>query len=140
VIRIVPFLKRATLPVVSSLDVTNITDFKSADESVIIAYIPEDENALKAIFTELASRNHDKYTFGWVADKNVAKAEKVQIPSVVIHKPKEGEQEVLSGPSSIDALETFVETATAPSIGEFTRRNELKYMKVGLPSFLPNTI
>jgi protein disulfide-isomerase A1 len=42
------------------------------------------------------------------------------------------EHEVLPGPSGIDALEKFLETATAPPIGEFTRRNELKYMKASL--------
>ena len=105
------------------------------DEAVIIAYIPEEEKTLKAAFVELASRNHDKFTFGIASDKTLAKAVNIQIPSVVVHKPKEGEQEVLPGPSGIDALESFLETATAPSIGEFTRRNELKYMRAGFHSF-----
>jgi protein disulfide-isomerase A1 len=131
-VRIVSFLNRAPLPVVSILDQSNITEFKSADEAVIIAYLPEGEKALKEAFIELASRNHDKFTFGFTSDKNIAKAEDIQIPAVVVHKPKEGEQEVLPGPSGIDALEKFLETATASSIGEFTRRNELKYMKASL--------
>ena len=131
--RIVSFLNRATFPVVSTLDQSNITDFKSADDAVIIAYIPNEEQAVKSAFTELASRNHDRYTFGIVSDKKIAKAEKIQFPSVVVHKLKEGEQEVLPGPSGIDTLETFLETATAPSIGEFTRRNEMKYMKASFP-------
>jgi protein disulfide-isomerase A1 len=84
---------------------------------------------------ELASRNHDKFTFGIASDKSLAKAINIQIPSVVVHKPNEGEQEVLPGPSGIDALESFLETATAPSIGEFTRKNELKYMRAGSLSF-----
>lgn len=58
-------------------------------------------------------------------------------------KPGEGEQEILSGQAGIDAMERFIETATAPVIGEFTRRNEMKYMKVISPltslAFLPNT-
>jgi protein disulfide-isomerase A1 len=133
--RIVSFLNRAVLPVVSTLDQNNITEFKSGDEAVIIAYIPEEEKALKAAFVELASRNHDKFTFGMASDKTLAKAANIQIPSVVVHRPKEGEQEVLPGPSGIDVLERFLETATAPSIGEFTRRNELKYMKASSLSF-----
>lgn len=133
---ILSFLNRATLPVVSLLNPKTITNFKSADETVVIAYIPEEETALKSAFAEAAARNHDKFTFGITSDKNIAKAEGVKLPSVVVHKPKEGEQEVLSGPSGIDALEKFLETATAPSIGEFTRRNEMKYMKVSRPFFL----
>ncbi|KAE9378273.1 hypothetical protein N431DRAFT_541785 [Stipitochalara longipes BDJ] len=128
---IVSFLSRAASPVLSTLDQNNITTFKSADDVVIIAYIPDEEQALTSAFTELAFKNHDKHTFGIVSTKKVAKAEKIQIPSVVVHKSKEGEQEVLPGPSGIDALERFLETATEPSIGEFTRRNEMKYMKAG---------
>ncbi|PMD25441.1 thioredoxin-like protein [Hyaloscypha hepaticicola] len=128
---IVSFLNRATLPTISTLDSKNITDFKSLDEVVVIAYIPEEQTALESAFTELASRNHDKFTFGIVTDKLLAQAENVQLPSVVVHKPREGEQEVLSGPSGIEALGKFLETASAPLIGEFTRRNELKYMKAG---------
>jgi protein disulfide-isomerase A1 len=99
---------------------------------VVIAYIPEEQTALKSAFTELASRNRDRFTFGLVTDKSLAQVETVQVPSVVVHKPREGEQEVLPGPSGIDALERFLETATAPPIGEFTRRNELKYMKASV--------
>jgi protein disulfide-isomerase A1 len=102
------------------------------DEAVVIAYIPEEQTALKSAFTELASKNHDRFTFGLVKDKSLAQAENLQVPSVVVHKPREGEQEVLPGPSGIDALEKFLETATAPPIGEFTRRNELKYMKASV--------
>jgi protein disulfide-isomerase A1 len=132
--RIISFLGRATLPIVSILDQRNATDFKSADETVVIAYIPEEEKTLRSAFTELAFRHHDKYTFGIVSDMHLAQAENIQLPSVVVHNSKEGEQEVLPGPSGIDALEKFLEQATAPSIGEFTRRNELKYMKVLFPS------
>jgi protein disulfide-isomerase A1 len=99
---------------------------------VVIAYIPEEQTTLRSAFTELAYKNHDKFTFGLVADKSLAQAENLQVPSVVVHKLREGEQEVLPGPSGIDALEKFLETATAPPIGEFTRRNELKYMKASL--------
>jgi len=107
------------------------------DEAVVIAYIPEEQTALRSAFTELASRNRDRFTFGLVTDKSLAQVENVQVPSVVVHKPREGEQEVLPGPSGIDALEKFLETATAPPVGEFTRRNELKYMKASLaPLFL----
>jgi protein disulfide-isomerase A1 len=130
--RIVSFVNRATLPTISTLDSKNINDFKSSDEAVVIAYISEEQTALKSAFKELASRNHDRFTFGLVTDKSLAQVEIVHVPSVVVHKPKEGEQEVLPGPSGIDALEKFLETATAPPIGEFTRRNELKYMKASV--------
>ncbi len=99
---------------------------------MVIAYIPDEQRALKSACIELAYRNHDKFTFGIVKDKSLTRTENVQVPSVVVHKSREAEQEVLPGPSGIDVLEKFLETATAPPIGEFTRRNELKYMKASL--------
>jgi protein disulfide-isomerase A1 len=45
----------------------------------------------------------------------------------------EGEQEILSGSAGTEALEKFMETATAPTIGEMTRRNEMEYLKVHHP-------
>lgn len=135
-IRIVSFLKRAGLPIISILDSRNITDFKSADEAVVIAYVPKAEKTLREGFTELACRYHDRYTFGIASDRNVAKTDNLQMPSVVVYKWKEGEQEVLAGPLGVDALETFLQTATAPSIGEFTRRNEMKYMKASSHYFI----
>jgi protein disulfide-isomerase A1 len=87
---IISFLDRAALPTISTLDSKNITDFKSADEAGVIAYIPEEQTGLKSAFTELASRNHEKFTFGIASDKILAQAGNVQVPSVVVHKPREG--------------------------------------------------
>jgi protein disulfide-isomerase A1 len=133
--RIVPYLNRATLPIVSTIDQKNITAFKYADEVVVIAYFPQEEKTLRSAFTEIASRHHDKYTFGIVSDRSLAQAENIPLLSTVVYKPQEGEHEILSGPAGIDTLERFLGQATAPLIGEFTRRNELKYMKACHPPF-----
>jgi protein disulfide-isomerase A1 len=119
-------MKRATLPTVSILDQSNITTFTSIDETVFIAYILAGDEALKSTFTELATRHHDKYTFG-IATQTAAS---MTLPSIVCHQWREEEEKVFSTQASIDALEKFIEEATAPTIGEFTRRNEMKYMKV----------
>lgn len=128
---ILQFMNRATLPIVSLVDSSNITTFKSSDEAVFIAYIPLEEGHLKTTFTALAKRHTDKFTFGIAADPKIANSGKVQFPSIVCHRDAEGEQSVFSGQAGLDALERFVEMATAPMIGEFTRRNEMNFMKAG---------
>ena len=119
-------MNRAALPTVSILDHSNITAFISVDETVFIAYVLPGDEALKSTFTELAARHHDKYIFGIATET----ADSMTLPSIVCHQVKEGEEKVLSTQASIDALEKFIEEATAPTIGEFTRRNEMKHMKV----------
>lgn len=136
--RIIHFLHRAATPTVSLVDQKNITTFTSSDETVFIAYTAPEDHHLQSTFAALASRNHDKYAFGIATDSNLAKLAGISLPSIVCVKPGEGEQEVLSGQAGIDAMERFIETATAPTIGEFTRRNEMKYMKVPSPDHFPN--
>ncbi|KAG4440185.1 hypothetical protein IFR05_004330 [Cadophora sp. M221] len=128
---ILEFMSRATLPAVSILDKSNITSFKASDEAVFIAYIPAKNGHLKSTFTSLAKRHSDRFTFGIATDTKVAKSENVQFPSIVCHRTEDGEQEIFSGDAGIDTLQNFIETAAAPTIGEFTRRNEIKYMKAG---------
>tara|TARA_R110002060_G_scaffold16308_5_gene22695 strand:+ start:1686 stop:2072 length:387 start_codon:yes stop_codon:yes gene_type:complete len=123
-------MNRAPRPIISNVDKSNIKTFKSSDEAVFIAYIPDEEGHLKSTFTAFAKRHADRFTFGIASDPKVAKTEHMQFPSIVCHKSSEGGQEVFSGHAGLDALEKFLETATAPTIGEFTRRNEMKYMKV----------
>lgn len=123
-------MNRAPRPTVAKVDKSNITTFKSSDEIVFIAYIPDEEGHLKSTLIALAERHADKFMFGIASDPKVAITEHMQFPSIVCHKMSEGEQEVFSGQAGIDALEKFIGTATAPIIGEFTRRNEMKYMKV----------
>jgi protein disulfide-isomerase A1 len=91
---------------------------------------------LKSAFTELASRNHYKFAFGIASSVSLAKASNIPLPSIVCYKIGEGEQEIFSGQSEIDALEKFMETSTALPIGDMTRRNEMKYLKACHPSLV----
>lgn len=127
---ILSFLHRTTLPKISYLDKKNVSDFKSIDDAVFVAYIPDGEGHMKSTFTSLAKRHSDKFAFGIITDKSVPRSEGLQFPSIVCYRTEEGEREVFTGQHGINALQKFMESVTAPLIGEFTRRNEMKYMKV----------
>lgn len=86
----------------------------------------------------MAKRHSDKFAFGLASDKKLAQSENLPFPSIVCHKGEDGEREIFSGEAGLDVLQKFIESATAPLIGEFTRRNEMKYMKVILPTNGPN--
>lgn len=97
---------------------------------VFIAYISPEDDHLRNTYMTLASKYHSQYSFGLSTSSSLAKSAGLTPPTIVCIRPHEGEQEVLSGESRFDQIEKFIETATAPIIGEFTRRNEMKYMKV----------
>jgi len=132
--RIVSFVARSSLPPVSSLDKRNITAFKSKDEAVFIAYPESEDRNLRSTFRALATQNHDRYSFG-MADSALGKTDNVPPGCVVCHKTKTEEQKILCGQSKLEALEDFMETAAAPLIGDMTRRNEMKYLKVSFPFY-----
>jgi protein disulfide-isomerase A1 len=127
-------MNRSTLPIVSILDEKNTTAFKAMSEVVFIAYLTSKDADLKSTFTELAIRNHRRFAFGIASGASVNKAGSTPLPSIVCYKIGEGEQEILSGQSGIDALEKFMEMATVALIGEMTRRNEIKYLKARHPT------
>lgn len=79
----------------------------------------------------MAHRNHDKYTFGFTTDSAVANSLGLTTPAIVCTKREDGEQEIFTGIPTEAALSKWVEGVTAPIIGEFTRRSEMKYMRVG---------
>lgn len=85
---------------------------------------------VKSTFATIATRNSGKYAFGIVSDASLAKADNLPFPSIVCYRSDEGEKEILPGKPSINELQRFVETSTEPLIGDMTRRNELKYLKV----------
>lgn len=130
--RIVQFIKRSTLPQVSILERKNITAFKTSEEAVIVAYADPSDTDLKGSFRELATRYHDKFSFG-LADASLGGIDNVPPRCIVCYRKEEEMRKVLCGEAKVEVLEKFVESATTPLIGEVTRRNELKYLKVRLP-------
>lgn len=128
-LRIVAFINRSKLSKLSTLNCKNITAFQSAKENIFIAYLASDDHNQEPNIATIAAQNSDRFTFGLTYDPNAATLMKASIPSIVCYR-SDGGSEVLLLPTTIYELEEFVEKATAALVGEMTRRNELKYMKV----------
>jgi protein disulfide-isomerase A1 len=129
--RLVPFLRRSNQLPVSTMDKTNISAFKTTDDIVFIAYLAAADEQLKKIFTSMAKRNRHRFSFGISTDPALAKAENILLGCILHYNNEHKEQEMLCGENGIVELERWVEKVTTPLIGEMTRRNELKYLKVG---------
>jgi protein disulfide-isomerase A1 len=128
-------MRRSERPVVSTLDKDSLTAFKSIDDAVFIGHFGSGHAQLKSSFTTLASRNHNKFSFGIVSNAALAQANDIPLGCITCYK-SQGEQETLCDQSRLDVLQDFVERSTAPLIGEMTRRNELKYLQVRRPIWL----
>ena len=129
--RIVAYIRRLTLPIVSNLDSNNMASFKNIDEHVFVAHLTSDDTTSQSLFKSLAARNYHRFSFGLASNVRLAKAENVPIPSIVAYHHSEGGKEFFSGDWQLKTLAEFVERAATPLIGELTRRNELKYLQAG---------
>lgn len=133
--RIISFIRRAERPEISALDKKSLESFKSIDDAVFVAFLGPGNVELKSSFTTLASRNHNRFSFGVVSDGALAGAENILLGCIVRYKVGE-EHQSLCAQSRLDILQDFVEESTAPLIGEMTRRNELKFLQVRFPIYL----
>ena len=127
--RIVSYVRRSTVPVLSILTSTNLSSFRSIDKHVFIAYLDPRDADSQSLFEELAVRHHHRFTFGLVTDSRLANAENIPTPSIIAYHKSEGDQETFTGEWRLRNLEAFIERTTTPLIGELTRRNELKYLQ-----------
>jgi hypothetical protein len=126
---ILQYVARSSLTTVSILNKRNIKDFQAVDEAVFIAYPAPDDRNLHSSFQSLAMGNCDRFSFG-IADASLGTTDNISPSCVVCYKTLSGEQKRLCGESKLEALENFMETVTEPLVGEMTRRNEMKYLKV----------
>lgn len=109
------------------LDEKKFTAFQSIDDSVLVAYLNPHDTHIEAAFRSLAHRYKDRASFGFLETDKPS--------SVVCYRNKDDEQMNAGNLAAIGALPSFVEACIKPLIGEFSRRNELKYMQVRLSCF-----
>ncbi|KAG9239732.1 thioredoxin-like domain-containing protein [Amylocarpus encephaloides] len=119
------FVQRSSRPVISVVDVNNLTEFQSIDTVVFILVIPNPDHEVKATFTRVATQYHSSFSFGVRVGPPNYKAH------VLCYKSHEDELEVFTGPLNPTAIEGFVKEASLPLVGQLTRRNEMKYLKSG---------
>jgi protein disulfide-isomerase A1 len=129
---IVPFVKRASLPAVSTVNINNITKLLDIDLLALLAYLKEDDSSTRSCFSRVAEIFAGQFVFGVTHDAGLAAKENISFPSIVAHKTDVGDKDVLT----LDAvskrldMEKFVLEASRPLIDELTMRNERNYMSV----------
>ncbi|KAI1858043.1 uncharacterized protein JN550_012936 [Neoarthrinium moseri] len=120
---IVSFLRRASRPTVTLLDERKITAFQSIDDAVVVAHLNARDTHIQEAFKSLASRFKDRASFGSL--------ETTEQTTIVCYNNRDNEQSTTSDLAAIDSLPSFVSACMTPLIGEFSRRNEVKYFQSG---------
>ncbi|KAJ9136710.1 Protein disulfide-isomerase [Pleurostoma richardsiae] len=128
------FIARSKRPTMAQIDVGQLKEFKVIDETAFIGYFAPEDTVAKQTFSDVAARYRDEFSFGIVSDTAVFGDQNVKPPTVVCHKPEDGDTHSFSSFSEAgDALEKFVIEASRPVIGELTKLNQQRLLDRGWP-------
>lgn len=126
-------MTKAALPSVSDVTAESIEEFKTADKIVLVAFFDKTDKESNATFSTVADAGRDDYLFGASNDADLAKAEGVKVPGIVLYKDFDEKKDVYDGKWDKDAIATFAKVAGTPLVGEVKPETYGSYMDSGLP-------
>lgn len=126
------FVSRLKRPVVSEITADDLTGFKTADETVFLAYIAPTDDEAQRVFAEVAKRYYEEFTFGLATGDAEALAA-VTLPKVVCYKPVDGDSVSFTSFDNSGELDSWVKEASRPVIGELTTLNHQRLLDRGWP-------
>ncbi|CAO1625381.1 unnamed protein product [Parajaminaea phylloscopi] len=130
---IISYMQKQSLPAVSTVTASNLTDFKSKDRVVAVAYLSEADTKERKAFTDLADANRNEYLFGIVQDAEAAKAAGVTAPAVVLYRQFDEPEVKYAGKFDADSIKSFLSSERIPLIDEVGPENFVNYAEAGLP-------
>lgn len=126
-------MTKQQLPAISLLTKDTLEEFKTTDKVVLVAYIASDDRVSNETYSALAESLRDEYIFGATNDVELATAEGVKQPAVVLYKDFDEGKATFSDKFTQEAIETFVKVASTPLVGEVGPETYQAYMASGIP-------
>ena len=123
-------MTKQALPAVSDLTADKLEEFKTADNVVAVAYFAADDKTSNTTFSEVASSLRDDYLFGAISDADVAKAEGVKQPAIVLYKNFDEGKNTFTEKFDKEAITKFIKAAATPLVGEVGPDTYQSYMDV----------
>lgn len=123
-------MTKQAMPAVSILSKDTLEEFKSADKVVLVAYYDAKDSKSNETFEAVANSLRDSYLFGATNDPELAKADGVKVPGVVLYKQFDEGKAVFDGKFDTESIEQFAKTFSVPLIGEVGPETYAGYMAV----------
>ncbi|KAL8827196.1 MAG: hypothetical protein Q9170_007110 [Blastenia crenularia] len=130
---IISYMTKQALPAVSVLTSESLEEFKTADKVVVVAYFAADDKKSNSSFSEVAEGLRDDHLFGATNDADLAKAEGVKQPSIVLYKSFDEGKNTFDDKFSKETIEKWVKTSAIPLVGEVGPDTYAGYMAAGIP-------
>jgi protein disulfide-isomerase A1 len=128
--RIISYMTKQALPAVSVLTSDSLEEFKTSDKVVVVAYFGTDDKTSNTTFSEVAESLRDEYLFGATNDAELAKAEGVKQPGIVLYKSFDEGKDIFDGKFNVESISKFTKTSAIPLVGEVGPETYAGYMAV----------
>lgn len=126
-------MKKQALPAVSTVAASNLTEFKSKDRVVAVAFLSGDDTKDKEVFTTVAESNRDSYVFGLASDAATAEAAGVTAPALVIYRSFDDPEVKYPGKFVAEDIEKFLGVESIALVDQVGPENFMAYAESGLP-------
>jgi protein disulfide-isomerase A1 len=131
---IVSYMTKQSMPAVSLLESSSaLEEFKTADKIVLVGFFAADDKSSNATYTSVAEEMRDGALFAATSDAELAKAEGVKQPAVVLYKAFDEGKNTFEEKFDKDAITQFISTASTPLVGEVGPETYAGYMAVSAP-------
>lgn len=128
---LVSYMTKQAMPAVSLLEsAATLEEFKTADKVVLVGYFGADDKSSNATFTEVAEELRDSFLFGATSDADLAKAEGVKQPSIVLYKAFDEGKNTFEEKFTKESISDFAQKASTPLVGEVGPDTYAGYMAV----------
>ena len=125
-------MTKQSLPAVSTVTKESLEDFKTADQVVLVGYFDAKDTKSSETFSEVADTMRDSFLFGATNDAELAKAEGVKQPAIVLYKQFDEGKDTFEEKFTTENIEKFAQTASVPLIGEVGPETYAGYMSVSI--------
>ncbi|TDZ18060.1 Protein disulfide-isomerase [Colletotrichum orbiculare MAFF 240422] len=118
------FVNRMLRPVITRVEKTTLSSFRSSDDVVAVAQFTPEETSLRDRFAELAEKLHDRHAFGL---QDAAEGP----GKITCWNNAIGAMQMSTQLEAVDAMEELVKRCAAPLVPRLTRRNEVEHLNSG---------
>ncbi|CAE6422244.1 unnamed protein product [Rhizoctonia solani] len=134
---IVSYMKKQSLPALTTLTCDSHTNFTKEDKVVVVAYVNSESDELAKAIQAAADDHRDDYLFGITTDADAIKEAGVTAPALVIYKSfDEGRVDHpvdIIKSATPESLVSFIKENSVPLLDEISGENYANYAQSGHP-------
>ncbi|KAJ1735920.1 protein disulfide-isomerase precursor [Coemansia biformis] len=129
---IVAYMRKHKQPPLAEVRPARLAEVAKSGGTVAIGFFDRKSTEF-AVLEEVARALRDECTFGYVADRKLAKRQGIPVPGIAIYTDHTDGFEIYSGQPTADAIRKFIRAGSLPILGELSSQTFGTYLKAEVP-------